>query len=91
MRMTTQNWGEVMLSKDALRKICQILHNLTPEDRMAVVAQLCAESKDDDELEMLTRPIRTTLQLRRNAALRRERQKSSDSRENTLNTRSPKA
>jgi hypothetical protein len=56
MKMTTQNWGEVMLSKDALRKICQITHNLTPEDRMAVVAQLCAESKDDEELEMLTRP-----------------------------------
>ena len=58
---------------------------------MAVVAQLCADSKDDDELEMLTRPIRTTLQLRRAAALRQERKQSSDSRDDTLNTRVPKA
>jgi hypothetical protein len=50
--MTTDNWGEIMLSKDALRKIGKILHNLTPEDRMAVVAQLCKEAKDDDEIEM---------------------------------------
>jgi Na+/phosphate symporter len=91
MKMTTDNWGEVMLSKDALRKIGKILRNLTPEDRMAVVAQLCVESKDDEELEMLTRPIRTTLQLRRAAVLRQERQKSTGSREDTLNTHVPKA
>jgi hypothetical protein len=76
MKMTTTNWGEIMTSKDSLRKIGKITSNLILEDRMRVIALLCAESKDDDELEMLTRPIRTTLQLRRNVALRQERQKS---------------
>jgi hypothetical protein len=56
MKMTTQNWGEVMTSKDALRKIGKLTGNLTPEDRMTVVSLLCGECQDDDELEMLTRP-----------------------------------
>jgi hypothetical protein len=50
--MTTQNWGEIMTSKDALRKIGKIVANLTPEDRMAVVSLMCCDAKDDDELEM---------------------------------------
>jgi hypothetical protein len=57
MKMTTQNWGGVMLSKDALRQIVgRLASHLTPEDRMTVVSLLCGECHDDDELEMLTRP-----------------------------------
>ena len=54
--MTTQNWGEIMTSKDALRKIGTLVSNLTLEDRMRVVDMLCFECKDDEEIEMLTRP-----------------------------------
>jgi hypothetical protein len=57
--MTTQNWGEIMTSKDALRKISKIIHNLTPEDRMILVKLLCCEAKDDDELEMQRRMPRS--------------------------------
>jgi len=89
--MTTQNWGEVMTSKDTLRKIQRIVPNLTPEDRMILVKFLCCECKDDDELEMLTRPIMSAFKSRRRSSRDCEQEQARLSRENTLNIRSPKA
>jgi hypothetical protein len=61
MKMNTENWPMIMHSKDATRKILQMLPNLTPEDRQRVASEMAQGCQDWDELEQLTRPVRSEM------------------------------
>jgi hypothetical protein len=64
MKLTTDNWRPIMNSKDSTRKALQLLDNIDPEDRLILIQRLARDAKDWEELERLTRPIRSEMTTR---------------------------
>jgi hypothetical protein len=60
-QLTTNNWRLLMNSKDAARKVLQLLENVSPDDRPMIIQAMAGKARDWDELEGLTRPIRTEM------------------------------